>query len=248
MKTLVGEDRFVNRSQLVVSVLVMLLPKLHALHVALFSFVRLHRSGLFFSCWCCLLFTWTLGDLLFQDVSCLLVGQFVFPNLPFNKSGVVTFVLCFSYKLACSFSHFFAVPHCVSKFRPLFDDLYWSTRDLVSNQSYAFWSLMWLIFPGCLLMVLFSLLIVFVRLFPCLLFPLIVSVMLPYLGTVAHLFFWVFSGPECFGLGAVSVSLCCSVWFRRCVSVVYCLVLTLPSLRLYPWPQLFKGWITLSTG
>ena len=34
MKTLVGEDRFVSRSQLVVSVLVMLLPKLHALHVA----------------------------------------------------------------------------------------------------------------------------------------------------------------------------------------------------------------------
>lgn len=34
MKTMVGEDVFVNRSQLVVSVLVMLLPKLHALHVA----------------------------------------------------------------------------------------------------------------------------------------------------------------------------------------------------------------------
>lgn len=56
----------------------------------------------------------------------LLGGHGVFPNLLFSKSGVVTSVDCLSVKLAYSCLLSSAVPHCVSKFRLLHGDLYWS--------------------------------------------------------------------------------------------------------------------------
>ena len=56
----------------------------------------------------------------------LLGGHGVIPNLSFFKSGIVTPVDCLTAKLAYSCLCPLAVPHCVSKFRPLFGDLYWS--------------------------------------------------------------------------------------------------------------------------
>lgn len=56
----------------------------------------------------------------------LLGGGGVFPNLFFSKSGMVTNVDCLSVKLAYSLLIEISpvVPHCVSKFRPVFGDLY----------------------------------------------------------------------------------------------------------------------------
>lgn len=52
-----------------------------------------------------------------------------FPNLTFDKSGVVSSVDCLSVKLAYSslLKSAEIVPHCISKSRPVFGDLYWST-------------------------------------------------------------------------------------------------------------------------
>ena len=57
----------------------------------------------------------------------LLGGHGVFPNLSFRLNGSVISVDCLSVKSAYSHLRPSAVPHCVSKFRPLFGDLYWST-------------------------------------------------------------------------------------------------------------------------
>ena len=55
----------------------------------------------------------------------LLGGHGIFPNLFFHLGDAVTSVDCLSVKLAYSCLHSSAVPHCVSKFCPLFGDLYW---------------------------------------------------------------------------------------------------------------------------
>ena len=57
----------------------------------------------------------------------LLGGHGVFPNLSFRLNGSVISADCLSVKSAYSHLRPSAVPHCVSKFRPLFGDLYWST-------------------------------------------------------------------------------------------------------------------------
>lgn len=52
-----------------------------------------------------------------------------FPNLTFDKSGVVSSVDCLSVKLAYSslLKSAGIVSHCISKSHPVFGDLYWST-------------------------------------------------------------------------------------------------------------------------
>ena len=57
----------------------------------------------------------------------LLGGHGVLPNLSFVMSGVATSLDCLSVKLAYSCLRSSVIPHCVSKFRPLFGDLYWPT-------------------------------------------------------------------------------------------------------------------------
>ena len=143
---------------------------------------------------------------------------------------MVTSVDFLSVKLAYSCLRSSAVPHCVSKFRPLFGDLYWSTtwsqvHVTLFDRHVADFS--WTLAHGIVLTA--DRLRSFFRMShdppDCFCGA--------ALETAGHLFFnCPTPDSECFGFSAVFVSPRCSVCS---VSVMCCLVLTLPSSRLSLW-------------
>ena len=145
----------------------------------------------------------------------LLGGHGVLPNL-FCKSGSVTSVDYLSVKLTYSCLRSSAVSHCVSKFGPLFGDLYWSTT--WSHVQCMPFDRHVVDFSCCLLMVFFLPLIVLAGLLVCLLSRLIVSVVLHLRLLVIWflIYLWLRVFLSCLavlGVCSVFVSPSCVVWF-----------------------------------
>ena len=131
-------------------------------------------------------------------------------------SLVLTSVDYLSVKLTYSCLRSSAVSHCVSKFRPMFGDLYWSTT--CSQVQCMPFDRHVVNFSFCLPMVLFLLLIVFAGLLVCLLSRPIVSVVLHWRLLVIWflIVLWLGVFLSCLavlGVCSVFVSPSCVVWF-----------------------------------